>query len=313
MAESPHAPGTAEVPAPKFPRLLESVHDLIEDADISVDEFHARREEALRTLPGDRPPTQRILATIHSLVVAEIELEYWRALQLHFSKHEDDPDYVRYERGANEAQRRLDRALAALEREERSRERERLAREKALAAEKAAREKRDFTLQRDERRFAEGRAVRIEKQKERAARDFENRLERQRRDALRAATKKSAAATTIPELGIPADTAILRDRDAPGSSAADLPSRPAALSELIERAADAVELTGVLISNPDSIASLGSPLADPANSDRSNCLSATELSANSNATSFHPEHARTQKRSQRRRRRPHRRLTAVRA
>ncbi|HVJ80820.1 MAG TPA: hypothetical protein VNC50_07090, partial [Planctomycetia bacterium] len=160
---------------PQFPLILTVVDSYIKAGGITEAEFIARREEILIPFAVERPPTARLLAAIHDFVLAECMLEYWDGRDF----DEDEETTPRTARGVKEARRRYEKAQAALEREERSRE-------KARALLEAAREKRAFIRERDERRFAEERAVRIEKHQQRLERDHQNRLERKRQDAERA-------------------------------------------------------------------------------------------------------------------------------
>src|SRR6187200_3522470 len=159
---------------PQFPLILTVVDSYIKAGGITEAEFIARREEILLPFAVERPPTARLLAAIHDFVLAECMLEYWDG-QFFDDGEEISP---RTARGVKEARRRYEKAQAALEREERSRE-------KARAVLEAAREKRAFIRERDDRRFSEERAVRVEKQKQRLERDHEKKLERQHKDADR--------------------------------------------------------------------------------------------------------------------------------
>jgi len=219
---------------PHFPPILSSVFTILEQVDVTIEEFRARRNEVYLSYEPDRSPTDRFLAAVHEFVIAEYLLEYWFGTQFANMEHRNEAAYGRIERAANAALRRYEKAHAALERHERARDRERRDREKALAALAEAREKRAFTLARDERRYFESRAVRIEKQKERAERDYANRLERQRRDAERAAEKRAqresraaaqpaSPATLIPEAA--ASNPVPWDREAPTSTSLDAISK----------------------------------------------------------------------------------------
>jgi hypothetical protein len=274
-ADRPAKP--APYAGPCYPRLFAIVETIMEKVGVSFEEFCARRDEVYRSHAPDRPPTNRFLAAVHDFVVADIQLEYWQSLQFNNLEHDADGAYGRVERAAIQAQKRYDKAYAALERDE-------LARDKARAKVQEAREKRAFVLLRDQQRSAEASAVRAEKQKERIERDHQQRLDRQRRDAARIAAHaaspngppNSSSAMPVADPGDP-DCRDYRQpagadstsHETPASPSPDLPQRTANLAEHHELAAEAAEadlpnFTSSLPSTPDCIAPLGSPNSDAA-------------------------------------------------